>query len=115
MKIKQLLGSLLGIIILFFIFPINISIPTKAAATDITLDQAYTNAPQGMKLGDYVDIPSSYKKTSGTTTFPSSGKLITDYSTNIIQMITTKSTAKQQIGLFSAILKMITVIKHTII
>lgn len=96
MKIKQLLGSLLGIIILFFIFPINISIPAKA----VTLDQAYTNAPQGMKLGDYVDIPSSYKKTSGTTTFPSSGKLITDYSTNIIQMITTKSTAKQQIGSF---------------
>lgn len=79
--------------------PINISIQAKAADMP-NLEQIYSNAPQGMKLGDYVDIPTSYKKTNSTTTVPSSGKLITDYSTNIIQMITTKSTNKQQLGSF---------------
>jgi hypothetical protein len=88
---KRRLFLLLGMIILFFVSSIT---PVKAAGepTKPETSEAYANAPNGMKLEKFVDIPSeyTYQQNNRDYSFTSSGSLLTNYSTNIIQLITTE-------------------------
>lgn len=104
MKKHRLVFLLFGIFSFLLMIMMSESITTNAA-TEPTTAEAYQNAPEGMKLDGYVDIPSSYKYKTGTKTFPSSSKLITSYKTNIVQMIVNTGTRTNQIGSFWGTIK----------
>lgn len=101
MKRGQLFSLLMGMIIVFFSMPIDV-VKGAGEPTVPTTAEAYANAPNGMKLDKFVDIPSGYTYTQNNKeyTFTSSGSLLTDYSTNIIQLITTSKTKAKQMGSF---------------
>lgn len=79
-------------IILFVVALVFMIQPAKAETT--TIEEAYQQAPQGIKFKDYLTIPKYFSKTGGSSNaFLNTTSPILDYKTNIIQML---STSKDQ-------------------
>lgn len=95
--------KILWILILTLLIPFIKIIPSHnvwAAVPDS--NEVYNNAPHGMKLDGYIDVPAGYSNTSTgkSNDVVNSAQMVDGYSTDIVRILSETSSTKNQISSF---------------